>query len=105
MKKPEVKRVEKDFKILNEFTKEMANIDKWTKFVDKADQKIYYKKEEGLSPVTCYIEGVINAPLINVITIMGEVELFKNWMPITPVSEVLKEVTPFRKLLYVRNSL
>lgn len=83
----------------------MANIGSWTKFVDKTDQKIYYKKEEGLSPVTCYIEGMINAPMLDVLTIVGEVDMFKEWMPITPVSDILRELTPFRKLLYVRNSL
>jgi hypothetical protein len=43
--------------------------------------------------------------MLDVVTIMGEVEMFKEWMPITPVSTVLKELTPFRKLLYMRNTL
>ena len=77
----------------------------WTRFIDNSDVKIFYKQEEGLSPITCFIEGVINAPLINVLTIIGSVEQFKEWMPITPISTVLKEVTPFRKLLYLRNAL
>lgn len=77
----------------------------WTRFVDKPDQKIYYKKEDGLSPLTCYVEGIINAPMINVVNIMGEVEHFKDWMPITPVSNILKEVTHLRKCLYIRNAL
>lgn len=83
----------------------MANISTWTRFADKSELKIYYKKEEGLSPVTCYIEGIINAPIMDVLTIMGEVDMYKNWMPITPISIVLKEITPFRKLLYIKNSL
>ena len=37
LKTEEVKRIEKDIKILNEFTKEMQNLDKWTKFVDKPE--------------------------------------------------------------------
>lgn len=78
---------------------------KWTKFLDKPEQKIYYKKEEGLAPITCFIEGIINAPMINVLAVVGEVEHFKEWMPITPVSDILIELTPMRKLLYIRNSL
>lgn len=100
-----MKRTEKDFKILNEFTREMNNVGSWTKFVDKPEQKIYYRKEENLSPITCYIEGVIDAPMMNIIAIMAEVEQYKNWLPITPISTVLKEVSPFRKLVYLQNSL
>lgn len=51
------------------------------------------------------MEGVVNAPMINVATILGEVEEYKEWMPITPVSDVHKEITPMRKLLYIRNAL
>lgn len=91
-----MKRIEKDHKTLSEFTKEMKDMKTWTKFVDKPERKIYYKKEEGLSPLTCYIEGIVEAPMMNVITIIGEVSHYKEWMPITPVSEVLKELTPVR---------
>lgn len=58
-----------------------------------------------MSSVTCYMEGIVNSPMINVATILGEVEEYKEWMPITPVSKVQKEVTHMRKLLYIRNSL
>mmetsp|Transcript_19942 Transcript_19942/g.18949 ORF Transcript_19942/g.18949 Transcript_19942/m.18949 type:complete len:133 (+) Transcript_19942:181-579(+) len=91
-------------KILNEFMKELDNLNKWTKFMEKEELKIYYKKEEGLSPITVFLEGIINAPAINVLAIVGAVDCYKDWMPLTPVSEVLKEVTPFRKLLYLRNT-
>lgn len=105
LKKPEVKCIEKDFKILNEFTMELSNLNSWTKFFEKGDQKIYYKKEEGLSSLTCFMEGMINAPMINVATILGEVELYKEWLPITPVSDIIKELTPMRKLIYIKNAL
>ena len=58
-----------------------------------------------MSPVTCYIEGLVNAPMINVVAFMAEVEMYKEWLPITPISTVLKEVTPFRKVVYLRNAL
>lgn len=51
------------------------------------------------------MEGVINAPMINIATILGEVELYKCWLPITPVSDVLKDLTPMRKLVYIKNDL
>lgn len=58
-----------------------------------------------MSNVTCYIEGMINAPMINAVAIVAEVEFYKNWLPITPVSEILKEISHFRKLVYLRNTL
>ena len=47
------------------------------------------------------MEGIINAPMINIVTIIGEVDLYTHWMPITPVSKVISEVTPFRRLAYL----
>lgn len=51
------------------------------------------------------MEGLVNAPMINVATILGEVAEYKEWMPITPISDIQKELTPMRKLLYIRNAL
>jgi hypothetical protein len=51
------------------------------------------------------MEGIVNAPMINIATILGEVELYKDWMPITPISDVLKALTPMRKIIYIRNAL
>ena len=51
------------------------------------------------------MEIEINAPVIETTSIFAEVELFKDWAPITPESLKLKEVTPMRKLVYLRNNL
>eukprot|EP00349_Pseudokeronopsis_sp_Brazil_P001029 CAMPEP_0202963002 /NCGR_PEP_ID=MMETSP1396-20130829/7011_1 /ASSEMBLY_ACC=CAM_ASM_000872 /TAXON_ID= /ORGANISM="Pseudokeronopsis sp., Strain Brazil" /LENGTH=221 /DNA_ID=CAMNT_0049683889 /DNA_START=94 /DNA_END=759 /DNA_ORIENTATION=+ len=105
LKREEVRRLEKDMKILHEFMKELSTLNTWTRFMDSPDVKIFYKKDEQLSPITVYIEGIINAPLVNVLAIVADPEGYKDWMPITPVSTILKEVTPFRKLLYMRNTV
>jgi hypothetical protein len=55
--------------------------------------------------VCCFIEGIVNAPMMNVVTIIGEVEQYKQWMPITPISDVLHSLTPVRKLVYLKNTL
>ena len=104
-KLPEVKRIEKDYKIYQDFLRETADLSKWTKFTDTKDQKLYYKQEKDLTPLTCYMEGVVNSSILNVGLICGEVDYFKDWLPITPVSEILKSLTPFRKIMYIRNSL
>ncbi len=77
----------KDFSIIDHFLEELKRQDLkdagWTKFSDKGDSKIYYKQEEGVKSLTLYLEDVIEAPLINLFAILGEVQLFKNWIPMT----------------------
>lgn len=51
------------------------------------------------------MEGIISAPMIDVLSIIAEVELFKEWIPITPVSDIIKELTFSRKSIYLRNDL
>ena len=79
--------------------------DGWTKFSDKETQKIYYKQEAGLNQLTLYLEQVIEAPLINLFAILGEVQLFKNWVPMTKQSDIISEISHLRKLAYFKNNL
>ena len=37
LKRPEVKRIEKDYKILAEFMGQMRDMSSWTKFLDKPE--------------------------------------------------------------------
>jgi len=67
----------KDLQIIEHFLEELKNHDLksagWTKFSDKGDSKIYYKQEEGIKSLTLYLEDVIEAPLLNLFAILGEV--------------------------------
>ena len=73
----EVILLKKDFQIIEEFLEQLKvkdmEEDGWKKFVDKDTQKIYYQQEPGVPSLTIYLEEVINAPLINLFAILGEV--------------------------------
>jgi hypothetical protein len=105
LKQPKVMKIQTDVANFKEYMKEMNSLDGWTRFQDTPEAKIYYKKEDGYSCVTCFLETAIDASVYQTAAIFAEVELFKDWAPITPESKKLTEVTPFRKLVYLRNNL
>ena len=55
--------------------------------------------------MSLYLEGIINAPLLNLFTVLGEVELFKDWIPITKESRMMFEISHLRKMAYIKNNL
>lgn len=55
--------------------------------------------------MSLYLEGIINAPLINLFSVLCEVELFKEWIPITKESKVMYDLSHLRKMAYFKNNL
>ena len=71
----------KDVVILQQFREEIRAIadgsdQSWTRHKDTPDVKIFYKIEDGFRNCTLYMEKVINAPLINVLAVLAEAQLF-----------------------------
>lgn len=87
---------------LTELSGEMSD---WVRHTEKDTTKIFYKKEEGFNGLTIYMEGVINAPLINLFSVLAEVELFKDFVPTIQQSNLLASVSHLRKLVYFKNGL
>jgi hypothetical protein len=77
----------------------------WKKFKEKKTSKIYYKQEPGLSQITLYLEEVFEASLINLVAVIGEVQLFKKWVPLMRQSDLLADVSYLRKFMYFRNAM
>jgi hypothetical protein len=77
----------------------------WKKFKDKPNSKIYYKHEDGFNQLTLYIEEVLEAPMLNLFAVLGEAQLFKNWIPMMKQSDMVAEVSYLRKLAYFRVKL
>ena len=98
LKSEEVVRLREDNKLIGECFQLLNDVDGWTKHLDTDERKIYYRQEDDLSNITVYWEFFIDAPIINVGCFLAEYDLYKEWAPMTPVSEVLKEVSPLRKL-------
>ena len=59
--------------------------------------KIYYKLEAGFNNCTLYMEKIINAPMINLMAVLAEAQLYKDWIPMTRKSEVIGNVSNFRQ--------
>lgn len=52
--------------------------------------------------LTLYLEAEFEAPLINLFSLLAEVQLFKSWVPMTKKSEVMGSVSHLRKMAYFR---
>lgn len=83
----------------------MKDLNGYTEFINKEDRKVFYKMEDGFSTMTIYIEGTINAPMINLFAILCEIDLFPLWIPDTESSKLIKEVSPLRKSVNLINVL
>ena len=71
----------KDVVILNGFREEIKGIengsdDSWIRHKDTPEVRIFYKHEDGFRNCTLYMEKIINAPMINLLAIIAEAQLF-----------------------------
>ena len=66
-------------------------------YKDLEELKIYYKLEAGFANCTLYMEKVINAPMINLMAVLAEAQLYSEWVPMTRKSVVLGKVSNFRQ--------
>ena len=88
--------------ILGAFREQIAGIESgsdksWTVYKDQEELKIFYKLEEGFANCTLYMEKVINAPMINLMAVLAEAQLYDQWIPLTKKSVVLGKVSNFRQ--------
>lgn len=58
-----------------------------------------------MNALTLYLEQLIEAPLLNLFAILGEVDLFKHWVPLTKKSDIKGEYSHLRKLAYFVHKL
>ena len=92
----------KDVVILNSFREEIQGIadgrdQSWIRHKDTPEVKIFYKLEAGLKNCTLYMEKIVHAPLINLLAVFAEAQLFNQWVPLNKRSEILSKVSNFRQ--------
>ena len=61
------------------------------------ETKVYYRKEDGKSLYTFYLEKIVNAPIFNLMSVIAEAQTFKEWIPLLYKSDITHEVSHFRK--------
>ena len=92
-----------DVVILNQFLATVEKIkdgtDKsWDIEKDTEDIKIFYKVDNETKQMTIYGEKVIKAPMINLLAIIAEADLMKEWLPMMVRSQIVSQISHFRKL-------
>jgi uncharacterized protein YndB with AHSA1/START domain len=50
-------------------------------------------------------EVIVNAPVVNVVSMFSEPDLFKQWMPNINDCVILKEVSNYRRLVHMKQAL
>ena len=57
---------------------EIQNLDSrgWILYKNQPAKKIYYKHDESLNTISLYFEGVVEAPMMNLLAILAEIELY-----------------------------
>jgi hypothetical protein len=86
---PEVKAVKDDFELFHYYFETTSHLGEWTKYYDEPTRKVKYKYEDGLTYVSCLCEGIIEAPLMNLVALFCEIDLFKDWFPnVTACDEI-----------------
>jgi hypothetical protein len=84
------------------FFDQIENLKKtWTCFADEPDRQVYTKQEEGSGVMSVFFRFKVPVNMIKPLGLLSEVDLFKEWMPGMLRSDIEKDLSPFRKVLYV----
>lgn len=95
----EVVALREDRELFNYFFKELSNPDvAWTTYFNEPKRKVAYKYEDGMKLVSCMAECEINSPLINVLALFGEIDLFKDWFPNVTACDIINKVSNYKGL-------
>ena len=98
----EVVTLVEDKELFDYYFTVMDSIDGWTEYYNEPTKKVRYKYEEGMSLVSCLCEAIIDAPIMNVLSLFIEMDLFHQWFPNIASFEPIKEITPIRGLYSCR---
>ena len=74
-------------------------------YYDYPDVKLKYKYEKGCSLVSVMSECIVEAPIVDTLSIFAEVDYMKEWMPNLTDVVVQKQVTEYRALYNFRQSV
>jgi hypothetical protein len=73
--------------------------------METEDKKIKYKYEDGCDLASVLTECIVDAPLVNVLCLFAEIDVFKDWMPDMTEAFKLKSITDFRGLYMCKQSM
>ena len=94
----EVLATKDDVEMFGYFFDTLAKTNEWISYYDEPTRKLRYKYEEGSPMVSCLLEATVDAPIMHVLSLFCEIDLFKNWFPNVTSCDVIKELSPSRGL-------
>jgi hypothetical protein len=79
---------------------EIESEEGWQLCTDKDEIQTFYRREENEKLHAIKIQGTIDSPMFNVLSIFYEIDLYKTWMPRMTDSRILKQYGRYRFLCY-----
>ena len=87
---------QKTIDIIGQFKRDEID-SSWIKFTNYPTLKLFYRPENNSSLFTFFGEKHVEAPRFNLLSMIGECQNFKNWVPMCPKSSIPHEKSHFRK--------
>jgi len=99
---PKIKKAREEIEaMLNEFN----SYNGWTKTYDSNGIQTFYR-HEGNTPIhSLRMEGLINAPIFDVLAVLNEADLYSTWVPMMKESVILQNTSRYGKVCYMRIEL
>ncbi len=94
----EVLATKDDIEMFSYFFEELEKTNEWISYYDEPTRKLRYKYEESSPMVSCLLEAIVDAPMMHVLSLLCEIDLFKNWFPNVTSCDIIKELSPSRGL-------
>ena len=76
---------------------EQQSFDAWTRHKDSPGYKIFYKYVPDHPICSVYIERIVEAPILNIMALIFECDLYKDWVPL-----VIHQDCHLQKLSHLR---
>lgn len=101
----EVTNILEDEEMFDFFFKTIDQREDWTEYYNEPTRKVMYKYEDGMALVSCLCEAIVEAPVLDVLSLFCEIDMFKDWFPNVTSASVLKELTPSRGLYTCKQTM
>jgi hypothetical protein len=78
----------------------LSDFDSWNLVAEAKDIATFYKTDESTGNVLIRAEMLLYTDIFPVLALFSEIDLFPTWMNVISTATLVKEYSPFRKLLH-----
>jgi len=101
----ELNEIVEKFQETSHLLQEFHTLNGWSLVKKKNEVSTFYRHEEGDLMHSIRLEGVISCPIFDVLAVVYEVDLYPEWWPHIKECFTLKQITNYRKIVYMRGEL